>query len=211
MTTRAAAAPPESLPFGDAAAWRALREQVAPRLRTYPFADVWVAGCGTGERAYALAIVLRECGLGTRARIYATDPDPGALEVARRGIYPVAALAGAAAAYRAGGGRSDLAEYAAATAAGATMRPVLRQAIAFLHHDVTTDASLLEFHAVICGTAVSSLDAARWVRAHEVIEASLTRRGLLALAPGPGAVRVHLRHDYEVVDASTGLYRRAAG
>jgi two-component system CheB/CheR fusion protein len=58
---------------------------------------VWSAGCATGEEAYSIAIVISEV-LGAalehfNVRVFATDADPDAIAFARRGIYPVSALA----------------------------------------------------------------------------------------------------------------------
>src|ERR671915_164878 len=39
--------------FRDPGFFRALREQVVPLLRTYPYARVWNAGCSTGEETYS--------------------------------------------------------------------------------------------------------------------------------------------------------------
>ena len=49
--------------FRDPSYFRALREKVVPHLATYPFPKIWVAGCGTGEEAYSIAIILHEEGL----------------------------------------------------------------------------------------------------------------------------------------------------
>ncbi|MEJ6388345.1 chemotaxis protein CheB [Gymnodinialimonas ulvae] len=60
---------------------------------------LWVAGCATGEEAYSIAIMLAEAlgGLDqlrkSRVQIFATDIDDRALEVARRGVYPITAAA----------------------------------------------------------------------------------------------------------------------
>lgn len=62
------AAPPIA-PFRDATFFREIATDVVPRLRTYPFVRVWVAGCGNGADAYALAILLAEAGLATRAHL----------------------------------------------------------------------------------------------------------------------------------------------
>ena len=58
---------------------------------------VWVAGCATGEEAYSIAILFAEA-LGERIasqaiQIFATDIDQDALNIARRGRYPAAAVA----------------------------------------------------------------------------------------------------------------------
>lgn len=60
---------------------------------------VWVAGCATGEEVYSIAIILAEALGGleqlkkSRLQIFATDIDHRALEVARRGSYPISAAA----------------------------------------------------------------------------------------------------------------------
>lgn len=67
----------------------ALRQNVVPILRTYPFVRIWHAGCATGEEVYALALLLEE-ELYERSRIYATDMNGDALEKAKSGIFPLA-------------------------------------------------------------------------------------------------------------------------
>ena len=60
---------------------------------------IWVAGCATGEEVYSIAIILSEAMGGldklkkSRVQIFATDIDDRALEVARRGSYPITAAA----------------------------------------------------------------------------------------------------------------------
>jgi two-component system CheB/CheR fusion protein len=82
--------------FRDPAAFKALEQQVIPKL----FADkpagamvrVWSPGCSTGEEAYSIAILLRE-GLETlrqsfKVQVFATDIDRRAIATARTGVYP---------------------------------------------------------------------------------------------------------------------------
>lgn len=60
---------------------------------------IWVAGCATGEEVYSIAIILADAMGGleklkkSRVQIFATDIDDRALEVARRGSYPITAAA----------------------------------------------------------------------------------------------------------------------
>ncbi|MEI2762869.1 CheR family methyltransferase, partial [Methanothrix soehngenii] len=55
---------------------------------------VWVAGCSTGEEAYSIAILFREClddpnvKSDLKVQIYATDLDKEAIDLARQGTYP---------------------------------------------------------------------------------------------------------------------------
>ena len=82
--------------FRDQKAWVALKEGILKDL--IPLRPeggtirAWSVGCSTGEEAYSLAIVLREC-LDTLKRpdmvqVFATDVDARAIGIARRGTYP---------------------------------------------------------------------------------------------------------------------------
>jgi len=75
--------------FRDPWVYKVLREKVIPFLRTFPFINIWQAGCATGEEVYSLAILLKEEGLYDRAHIYATDFNDAALEKAKARIYSI--------------------------------------------------------------------------------------------------------------------------
>ena len=53
---------------------------------------IWVAGCSTGEEAYSIAILVKECMAEASTRlqvqIFATDIDKKAIEIARAAVYP---------------------------------------------------------------------------------------------------------------------------
>src|SRR5215831_3496384 len=88
--------------FRDVQAWDALGEHVLPLMfKSRPTGStfrVWCAGCATGEEPYSVAILLCEL-LGARVKdyeikIYATDNDEGALNIARRAEYAPESLRG---------------------------------------------------------------------------------------------------------------------
>ena len=75
--------------FRDPSYFRAMREKVAPHLRTYPSLKVWIAGCSSGEELYSLVILFREEGLESRTLFYATDINQDALaKAAARHLQP---------------------------------------------------------------------------------------------------------------------------
>jgi chemotaxis methyl-accepting protein methylase/signal transduction histidine kinase len=53
---------------------------------------IWVPGCSTGEEAYSIAIMLAEqieaAQSTCQVKIFATDVDEGAIQIARTGVYP---------------------------------------------------------------------------------------------------------------------------
>ncbi|MFW6093249.1 MAG: CheR family methyltransferase [Pseudomonadota bacterium] len=83
--------------FRDPPVWDELAGELPALLadRDAPGARVWVAGCGTGEEAYSLAMLLHEqlpARSHSKIQIYATDLNEHTLAVARRGIYPPEAV-----------------------------------------------------------------------------------------------------------------------
>lgn len=86
--------------FRDVEAFLVLKEKIksiCSQRQSNEEIRVWVAGCASGEEAYSIAILFAET-LGERVlsqplQIFATDIDEDALNIARRGIYPAAALA----------------------------------------------------------------------------------------------------------------------
>src|SRR5262245_3061718 len=81
--------------FRDPEAWTALaahiEELLKPKSEDYAL-RFWVPGCATGEEAFSLAIVLRECmekmNRHFSVQIFGTDLDAEAIETARSGQYP---------------------------------------------------------------------------------------------------------------------------
>jgi|GEM_PF-1532901 len=80
--------------FRDAAVFDMLAAEVlTDLLRRSTHARVWVIGCGTGQEAYSIAMLLTELTAagphsGKTFRVFATDIDAASLETARLGIYP---------------------------------------------------------------------------------------------------------------------------
>ncbi|MEL6452051.1 MAG: chemotaxis protein CheB [Pseudomonadota bacterium] len=85
--------------FRDEDQFTNLGRELALSLKNRPTGPirVWVVGCATGEEAYSIAITLAEIlgGIDELAKrnvqVFATDIDQNAIEVARRGVYPIAA------------------------------------------------------------------------------------------------------------------------
>src|SRR5215211_1676915 len=81
--------------FRDPATWAYMATDIVPQLIASRPPDaqlrVWCAGCASGEEPYTVAMVfasaLGEAGFVERVKIYATDVDEEALDVARHGAY----------------------------------------------------------------------------------------------------------------------------
>jgi len=136
--------------FRDPPFYQALRNEILPRLGTYPSFRIWHAGCSAGQEAYSMAILLHEAGMRERGQIYATDFNPAILEQAREAAFPLAQLKDYTAKYQQAGGENSFADYYTADDQRAVLRPFLKERIFFSEHNLVTDGVFGEMQLVVC-------------------------------------------------------------
>ena len=130
--------------------YKALREEVVPVLKTYPFIKVWHAGCATGEEVYSMAILLKEEGLYERSQLYATDFNDDVLQKAKEGIYPVDHVKEYTLNYQKAGGKQDFVNYYTAKHGHIIMDRSLKTQIVFANHNLGTDKVFGEMNLIVC-------------------------------------------------------------
>ncbi|MBW8907309.1 MAG: PAS domain-containing protein [Betaproteobacteria bacterium] len=136
--------------FRDEAPWDFLAKEVLPQILgakgAHEQVRIWSAGCASGQEAYSLAIAFTEA-LGPdafreRVKIYGTDADEEALNVARLASY----------------GAKDvetmppelLKRYFEAQGNRFVFRPDLRRSIIFGRHDIVQDAPISRLDLLVC-------------------------------------------------------------
>lgn len=194
--------------FRDPPFYRVLREEIVPRLKTWPFVKIWHAGCATGEEVYSMAIVLHEEGLAGRARIYATDFNPEALRLARDGIYPLDAMRNYTRNYQASGGSASFADYYNARYESAKMSGDIRSDIVFSEHNLVTDGVFGEMHLIMCRNVLIYFDAELQKRAVRLFHESLCPGGFLCLGTKESLKFSEHEAAFEQVAPGQKIYRR---
>jgi chemotaxis methyl-accepting protein methylase len=158
---------------------------------------LWSAGCGHGEEAYTLAMLLAD----RPGEVWGTDVDAAALAVARQGVYASQAVAELPQALA----RRWLLIDGAATV---RVRDELRERVRFLHHDLTSAGVVpaVAYHVVCCRNVLIYLNPAVQQRLIDVLVRGLAPGGLLCLgeaewiaSPLPGLT---------VVDRKLRIFRR---
>lgn len=167
--------------FRDPWFFLALREKVFPFLKTFPFINIWQAGCSTGEEVYSLAILLKEEGLYDRTRIYATDFNDAALEKAKARIYSMDRIRDYSANYQKAGGRKSLADYYRARYQSIIMDAALQENITFANHNLATDSVFAEMHLVLCRNVLIYFNRTLQNRTLSIFRDSLCYNGFLCL------------------------------
>jgi chemotaxis protein methyltransferase CheR len=194
--------------FRDPGLMRAVREEVAPMLRTYPSSRVWIAGCATGEEVYGFAILLEEEGVLDRCTIYATDLNEDMIAVARLGSYPLERITRYEDAYRESGGRGSLADHYTVAGRSARFDRSLQATVVWARHNLVTDGSFNDFHLIVCANVLIYFRESLQQRAHRLLYDSLVRGGHLALGNRESLVPCPDRDHYEQVREGVNLFRK---
>lgn len=195
-----------SVPFRDTAAFASLAREVIPRLRTYPFFRMWVAG--NAADAFPLAILLDEANLLGRARIYATEATDSGLADARSGVLRPEALAGLEERYSAAGGRRSVAAYLEREPEGMRFATRLAESILFARHDLASEGSFNEFETVVVRTSLASYSRSLAYRAHRTLFESTARLGFLCVSSPEAMAASPNRGAFEMLPTCDGIYRR---
>jgi chemotaxis protein methyltransferase CheR len=194
--------------FRDPSFHLAFREKVVPLLRTYPFTRIWLAGCSTGEEVYSLAILLEEESLYDRCRIYATDINEEVLERARLGVFPLSKMQDYTRNYIGAGGKRSFSDYYVSAYDGAAFDRSLMRNVVFAQHNLASDRSFNEFHAIVCRNVMIYFERSLQERVFALFDDSLTRLGVLALGHKESLRTSAHRDRYEELDTAERLYRK---
>jgi chemotaxis protein methyltransferase CheR len=194
--------------FRDPRFYSALRQNLIPVLKTYPFIRIWHAGCSTGEDVLSTAIVLEEEGLSDRCRVYATDVSEAALKVAKSFVFPVARVQEATRGYVASGGTRAFSEYYTSDGENVIFRLSLRKNIVYAPHNLACDGSFNEFNLIVCRNVTLGFNRALQDRVHELLHQSLGVFGVLALGTRESLRGTPFEDRYEELVPEAKLFRR---
>lgn len=167
--------------FRDPSFYKTLRDEVLPVLATHPFIRIWHAGCSTGEEVYSLAILLQEANILHKSRLYATDINPGVLEKARTGIYPLSQIKQFSENYILSGGKNNFSDYYTAKYTLAKFDDSLKKNMTLSTHNLVSDWSFNEFQLIVCRNVLIYFNKELQDKTLELFDSSLERFGYLAL------------------------------
>lgn len=163
---------------------------------------VWVPGCATGEEAFSLAILLRECADRMKKRfnfqVFATDLDNRAIETARAGVYPEGIAVDVS--------QERLARFFTKADGGYRIKAEIREMVIFATRNVCQDPPFTKLDLVSCRNLLIYLNAPLQKRLLSLFHYALKPDGLLFL--GPSESIGELRDHFVVVDKKAKIYRR---
>jgi chemotaxis protein methyltransferase CheR len=197
--------------FRDPPVWRYLRDEILPRLDSFPHINIWQPGCGHGQETYTLLIVLHEAGLLGKVRLVATDINSDAMEDARRGRWNTRKFDDWEQSYRAAGGAAEFDRYFRREGDEIAIVDALRNAAEFNRHNLVADDVFMETQFVVCRNVLIYFGDALQARVVRLFARSLQRGGYLLL--GRAESLPDLSGDAPLFRHMEGdnVYRRIAG
>jgi two-component system CheB/CheR fusion protein len=167
--------------FRDPESWEALRTTaIAPLLAGKPAGEplrAWSAGCASGEEAYSLAMLLAEemgeAQFRERVKIYGTDVDDDALNVARHAAYTEKQMENVSPELRS--------KYFERMEGLYAFRKDFRRNVIFGRHDLISDAPISRVDLLVCRNTLMYFNAETQARILSRFHFALTETGYLFL------------------------------
>ena len=194
--------------FRDPQFYKALREQVIPVLKTYPFIKIWHAGFATGEEAYSMSIVIQEAGLQDRTTIYATDFNQRALNAAKDGIFSNKLMKDFTMNYQLSGGKEEFSGYYAADNNNVIMNQSLKKNIVWANHNLVTDSVFAEVHLILCRNVLIYFNRDLQNKVQHLFYNSLANGAILCLGSKEGLTFMDVAPKYSDVDKKYRIYKK---
>jgi two-component system CheB/CheR fusion protein len=191
--------------FRDAEAFEILGRKVLPELlkskQDGESVRVWIAGCGTGEEAYSMVILLAEAMTNLKKRleiqVFATDLDSEGIERARTGLYPESIAADVSA--------ERLQRFFVKEDAGFKMKKHIREMVVFAAHDLARDPPFSKLDLVSCRNVLIYMDALLQRKILRLFDYTLNQEGVLFL--GTSETVGGLTERFEPIDAKWRIFR----
>ena len=192
--------------FRDGEAFERLEKEVIPqlleRLSSRDELRVWVAGCGTGEEAYSIAILLDEAmtrrGRPNNVKIFATDVHRASLEFASAGVYQHENVAKVS--------PERLNRYFVRRGGNYHVSQDLRKSIVFAPHNVIKDAPFTKLDMISCRNLLIYFQPVVQKKVISLFHFGLKAGGVMFLGPSesPGEIA----DEFEPIDGHWKIFRK---
>ncbi len=191
--------------FRDQEAFVSLEKNVFPELLQKKSLRIWSAGCSTGEEVYSLAILLLQTMEQQKRtvdiKIFATDIDRHALDIASRGFYSDSIAADVPPAM--------LLRWFDKTQDGYLISDAVRKLVVFASHNLLKDPPFSKIDLLVCRNLFIYFKPEVQNRLFGSIYHSLSPQGVLFL--GTSESLGPLADGFVVVDSKNKIFRRQPG
>jgi len=192
--------------FRDRAAWEYLETEIIPKI----IADrnpeeqlrIWVCACATGEEAYSMAILIDEAlekaNKSLQVKIFATDIDDKALEIAASGVYPESIINDIS--------PERLEKYFIYTGESYQVRRSIREMLIISPHDLTKNAGFSQMQLVSCRNVLIYMQPQLQQQVLRLLNYALDKQGILFL--GSSETLADLTEEFSPLEPKWKIFRK---
>lgn len=192
--------------FRDPETFDALKDALMDYMKKHPEDSddfrVWVAGCSTGEEAYSVAIILKECmeSLDRRfeVQVFATDLSEDAVERARESRYPKGIVRDV--------GPERLSRYFEEEDDDFRVKKEIRDMLIFAPHNIIKDPPFTRLDLLCCRNLLIYLNGGVQKRLLPIFHYALKENGILCL--GTSETVGGFLDLFESINSKMRIYRR---
>ena len=192
--------------FRDRPAWDYLRDRILPKLISNLESDeqlrIWVSACATGEEAYSMAILVDEAiaraDKPIKVKIFATDIDTEALEIAASGKYSR---------------KIDnhlsperLEKYFTFSGEHFQVKRFLREMLIVAPHDLSKNAGFSKMNLVSCRNVLIYMQPPLQRHVLQLLHFALASQGILFLGSSESLGDLH--DEFTIVQSKWKLFRK---
>ena len=167
--------------FRDPEAYEVLKNKALPEILDDRENDreirIWVPGVATGEEAYSIAIIFNEyiekLELSFKLKIFGTDIDDDAIDIARRGIYPSSIVNDVS--------KERLKKYFVRSDDSYMINRQIRESVVFASQNLIKDPPFTHLDMVCCRNLLIYLDAGLQKKILPIFNYALKPNGILFL------------------------------
>jgi len=191
--------------FRDPEAFDSLKTHILKLIPQRPAGEplrAWVPGCSSGEEAYSVAIIIRECleelGIDKGVQIFSTDVDENAVEIARSGTYPLGISADVS--------PERLKRYFTKSEHNYTIKKGIREMVVFANQDIIRDPPFSKVDVICCRNLMIYMNTELQKKLMPILHYALNQEGILFLGPSEtiGSFTTH----FSVLDKKWKIYKR---
>ncbi len=192
--------------FRDSDAFDVVAREVLPemldRVPAEGEARLWVAGCGTGEEAYSLAILVQEqlekMAKPVEVKIFATDVHRASLDFARVAVYGPETLSEL--------GPERIERFFVKAGQNYQVSPELRKLIVFAPHNVIKDAPFTKIDLISCRNMLIYFEPPAQKKVLSLFHFAMNTGGTLFL--GSSESPADLSDEFEPISRHWKIYRK---
>ncbi len=192
--------------FRDNDAWESLRRVLIPKILADTPAEepirAWITACSTGEEAYSVAMMFEEgfAEFGTRRelKIFASDIDEAAIEIASLGQYPEVIAADV--------GPRRLNQFFLRRGSKYEVLRSVRESIVFVRHDLLKDPPFTKLNFVSCRNFLIYLQPSAQQRVLAMLHFALRPSGYLML--GSSETPGDLQFAFKTTEEKNRIYQK---